>query len=52
MDELLTIKQTAVLLAVHPETVRRMVKAGRLPVVYITPRLPRIPKSAVAKLGR
>ena len=27
----LTIDQTAKVLAVHPETVRRMIKAGRLP---------------------
>ncbi len=50
--QLLTISQVAAVLAVHPVTVRRMIKDGRLPVVYLTPTLPRIPKSAVDELSR
>jgi len=45
-SELLTIKETAAMLRVHPMTVRRMITDGRLPAVQLGPpgTLIRIPR--------
>ena len=37
MDDYLTVKEVAAMLQVSPETVRRLVRAGRLPVTSLAP---------------
>ena len=46
-DRLLTFKSTAELLSVHVNTVRRMTRDGRLPVVKLGWRVVRIPAKAL-----
>ena len=46
-EQLLSVKAVAGLLSVHPKTVWRWVREGRLqPPIYITDRLPRWPANA------
>ena len=47
----LTPKQVAAVLAVHPETVRRMIRHGDLPCRRLSARALRVPASAVAPAG-
>ena len=48
--ELLTIDEVARRLRVHRTTVWKLVKSNRLPAVQLTPRITRIPRSAVESI--
>ena len=47
MRDLLTYRATAALLHVHPATVSRLVRAGKLPVVRLGKNTPRISAEAL-----
>ena len=50
MEEYLSIKEFAVLLKLHQNTVRRAIKAGKLQAFRIGNKCYRIPKSEIGKI--
>ena len=51
MDEYLSIKEFAVLVKVHHNTVRRAIKTGRLQAFKIGNKCYRIPKSEIGRIA-
>jgi excisionase family DNA binding protein len=44
--------EAARILGVHPQTVRRAIRSGKLPVVHLGSRKYRVPREAVLELAR